>query len=312
VLGDTRAALNAGQLANSRGALGGTPNTTLGGALGAGAGLLGMYSGIKQGGVVGYGGAAVGGLQAAAGVESVMGNLGAAGTLGAAAGYVAAPLALYSAIKGWQSGDTAGDTIRGAEAGAAVGSIIPGIGTVIGGVIGGAVGALSSAFGGGKTSQEATNAQSIDKTLAGASTSQRAAAIATMPPAQAFQMVQGYMNAHDNAPGHSEQIEQVFGKNGVGNMFQQMMPAVNAAVAKNPALKSLNATQMYNQVVAPWLKSKGATISASTKDVKGNPEGQNLIDAVTGMLGGWMNGSVNSKSSLGIAGQAMNIPIYGG
>jgi hypothetical protein len=120
------------------------------------------------------------------------------------------------------------------------------------------------------------------------------------------------MNAHNNSPGHSEQIEQVFGKNGVSNMFQQMMPAVNAAIAKNPSLKGLSPSQLYSKVVAPWLKSKGATISASSKDVKGNPEGQNLIDAVTGVLGAWQNHSINSKTPMGIAGQSLNIPVYGG
>jgi hypothetical protein len=268
--------------------------------------------GIQKGGVTGYGGAVVGGLRAASGIESLIGNAGMAGTLGMAAGYVAAPLALYSAIKNWQSGKTGADAIQGMEAGAAIGSVIPGIGTVIGGVIGGAVGAISSAFGGGSSSTEALGDRSLDKVLAGANNQQRAAAIATMPAPKAFQMVQGYMNAHDSSPGHSEAIQQVFGKNGVNNMFQQMMPAINQAIAKNPSLKNLSASDMYSKVVAPWLKSKGATISASTKDVKGNPEGQNLIDAMTGIIGGWMNGSVNSRSSLGIAGQSMNIPIYGG
>jgi hypothetical protein len=307
--GNTGAALNAGQLYNRYNG----NSATLGGALGAGAGMLGMYSGLKTGGVMGYGGAAVGGLQTAAGVESMMGNMGAAGALGSAAGYVAAPLAVYSAIKNWQSGNTASDTIQGAEAGAAVGTaVLPGIGTAVGAVIGGAVGALSSAFGGGKTSTEATNTRSVNAQLAGATDAQRATAINTMSPAQAFQTVNGSMNAHDSSVGHSEPIQQVFGKNGVSNMFQQMMPAINSAVAKNPSLKNLNATQMYSQIVMPWLKSKGATINAAQRDVKGNPEGQNLIDAITSVIGDWQTGKINSKTALGVAGQSMNIPIYGG
>ena len=221
-MGYAQAGVNAGKIANINGAFGGA-GSTAGSMLGGAAGALGMINGVKQGGVLGYGGAAVGGLQMAGAAESLMGNAGAAGALGAAAGYVAAPLAVYSAIKNWQSGSTGSDALQGAEAGAAIGTmIVPGIGTVIGGVIGGAVGALSSAFGGGKSSAEATNAQRVDATLAGANVSQRAAAIATMPPAQAFQMVNGYMNAHDSSPGHSEPIQQVFGKNGVSNMFQQM------------------------------------------------------------------------------------------
>jgi hypothetical protein len=311
-MGYAQAGVNAGKIANINGAFGGA-GSTAGSMLGGAAGALGMINGVKQGGVLGYGGAAVGGLQMAGAAESLMGNAGAAGALGAAAGYVAAPLAVYSAIKNWQSGSTGSDALQGAEAGAAIGTmIVPGIGTVIGGVIGGAVGALSSAFGGGKSSAEATNAQRVDATLAGANVSQRAAAIATMPPAQAFQMVNGYMNAHDSSPGHSEPIQQVFGKNGVSNMFQQMMPAINSAVAKNPALKGASASTLYSKVVVPWLKSKGATINPAQRDVKGNPEGQNLIDAVTGVIGAWQSHAVTSKTSLGIAGQSMNIPLYGG
>jgi hypothetical protein len=64
-------------------------------------------------------------------------------------------------------------------------------------------------------------------------------------------------------------------------------------------------------VVAPWLKSKGATIDPATKDVKGNPEGQNLIDAITGFVGAWQAGAVNSSSLLGNGGEKMTMPIYG-
>lgn len=115
--------------------------------VGTGSSILGLYSGLKQGGVVGDTTAAVSAarLASSAGIVS--------GSVGAAAGYVAAPLAVYSAIQGYQSGDTKGDTIRGAEAGAAVGSaIFPGIGTAIGAAAGAVVGAISSWFGPGKPS----------------------------------------------------------------------------------------------------------------------------------------------------------------
>ena len=307
-LGNIQRGLGMASMAN--GALGG--GATLGGALGAAGGFLSAYNGFKQGGVMGYGSAVVGGLRGASGIASLMGNSQLAGSLGAAAGYVAAPLAVYSAIKNWKSGDTGSDAIQGAEAGAAVGSVVPGIGTVVGAVIGGAVGALSSAFGGGKTSQEASQARNVDQQLNSASDQQRAQALSTMTPAQSFQTINGYMNAHDQSVGHAEPIQLVFGKNGVSNMFQQMLPAINAAVAKNPSLKNLSPDQMYAKVVAPWLKSKGATINPSAKDVKGNSEGQNLIDSITNVVGDWMTGSINSKTALGVAGQSMNIPIYGG
>lgn len=119
------------------------------GSLNKGAGYLNnvanIYSGIQQGGALGYGNAAANSAQLAG---NLLGNT----ALSTAGGYVAAPLAVYNAINGWESGDTGGDAMRGAAAGASVGSIVPGVGTLIGGLVGGAVGALSSAFGPGKES----------------------------------------------------------------------------------------------------------------------------------------------------------------
>jgi hypothetical protein len=140
---------------------------------------------------------------------------------------------------------------------------------------------------------------------------QRAAAINQANPSTAYQMIQGYMNAHDNSPGHSEQIEQVFGRNGVNTMMSQMLPAINQAISQNPSLKNATPQQIYSQVVAPWLKSKGATIDPNTKDVRGNPEGQNLIDAITAFIGDWQSGKATSSSRLGINGETLNMPKFG-
>ncbi len=303
VRGDLQAGLGVGQL-GVRGNMFGSATPGVGYGLGAAGGVLGLYNGIKEGGVQGYGGAVVGGLRAASGVEGLLGNAGAAGTLGTAAGLVAAPLTLYSAIKGWRSGDTAGDTLRGAEAGFAVGG-------PIGAGVGALVGAASSALGGGKTSQEQTMDRSIDAQLQGANPQQRAQVIASMSPSQSVQMINGYMNAANNSAGHSEAIEQIFGKNGVNNMLGEMMPTINAAIAKNPALKNASAADLYSQVVAPWLKSKGATINPNQRDVKGNPEGQNLIDALTQTINLWQNGQFTSSSQVGNGGETVNIPAYG-
>jgi hypothetical protein len=308
-LGNLSRGVSAAQLANSRGMFGNQPG--LGGALGAAGGGLQFIQGMQRGGVSGYGSAMVGGLRAASGIETLAGNPAMAGTLGAAAGYIAAPLALYSAIKNWQSGNTGSDALQGAEAGAAIGSIVPGVGTVIGAVVGGLVGAASSAFGGGKTSGEASMARNVDQQLASASNQQRMSAIASMSPPQAFQMINGYMNAHDSSPGHSEQIQQVFGKNGVSNMMGQMLPAINTAIKKDPSLSKLSPQGLYDQVVAPWLKSKGASISPTTRDVHGNPEGQNLIDAITGFVGAWQTGAVHGTPVLGAGGETMTLPLYG-
>ena len=290
----------------------GGASSTLGAGLGAAGGFLGIVNGVQQGGISGYGGAAVGALRAGSGIASLAGNSALAGTLGAAAGYVAAPLAVYNAISNWQSGSTGSDALNGAEAGAAVGSIIPGIGTVIGAVIGGAVGAISSAFGGGKTSPEATQDRSMNAALNNDTTAQRAAAISTMSPAQSIQSIQGDMNAHTNSGTNSEQIQQVFGKNGVSNLVGQMMPAINSAIQKNPSYAKMSPQQLYTQVVTPWLKSKGATISGNSTDVKGNTEGQNLIDSITNVIGQWQSGAFTSKTPVGVGGQTINIPVYAG
>lgn len=116
--------------------------------LGDASNVLGIYSGLTQGGWKGDTSAALNATQLA----SKAGLIGAGA--GAVAGEIAAPLAVYNAVSNWQPHDTGGDTLRGAEAGAAIGSIVPGVGTVIGGVVGGAVGLISSFFGHGYDSSE--------------------------------------------------------------------------------------------------------------------------------------------------------------
>lgn len=116
--------------------------------LGAAGSALGIYSGIEKGGVTGYG-------QAAASAARLASSAGLASeAVGSAAGYIAAPLALYNFVDNWKAGATGHNAASGAAAGAAIGSIVPGIGTLIGGVIGGAVGAISSAFGSKDKSHE--------------------------------------------------------------------------------------------------------------------------------------------------------------
>jgi hypothetical protein len=291
--GQVGMALSAASMANRFGA--GIPGVAVA------SDVMGIYNGIQRGGVMGYGGAAVNAANLA--------NMAGAGIPGIP--FVSAALSTYNAVKNWQSGATGADALAGAEAGASWGTaVLPGIGTAVGAVIGGAVGAISSAFGGGRTSQEALGDRSLDAQTANMTNAQRMQIAMSMSPAQSFSTIQGYMNAHDNSPGHSEQIEQVFGKNGVSNMMGQMLPAVNAALLKNPQMRYLPPASLYSQVVVPWLKSKGATINPNTHDVKGNPEGQNLIDAITGFLGAWQGGMVNSQTPIGSGGQTMSIPSY--
>lgn len=310
VSGNASAALGAASLANKGGFLGQGPAAGYG--IGAAGGALSLYNGLQQGGVAGYGNAAIGGLRAGSGIAGLSGNSALAGQLGNIAGYAAVPLSLYNFAKNWQSGATGSDALQGAETGATIGSVVPGIGTLVGGLLGGAVGALSSAFGGGKTSAEAGMQRSVDATLNNTNAGTRAASIATMNPAQAFQYINGTMNAHNNSPGHSEGIEQVFGKNGINNLVGGMMPQINMALASGQISRSATPAQIYSQVVAPWLQSKGASINPNTVDVHGNNEGQNIIDSLQNLIGAWQQGSFTNKSKVGVAGQTVNIPAFGG
>jgi hypothetical protein len=315
--GEVSAATSAAKLGASVGQQTGTLSAGTAGTVGTlaadVANLANIYTGIQRGGAAGYGSAAVN-------AGAMYGRTGLAGST--IAGEVAGPLAsaysMYEFARNWQSGATGSEALQGASTGATVGatvgSFVPGIGTAIGAVagavIGGAVGAISSAFGGGRTSGEALADRSIDAELANAKDPQRADVLNQMNPSSAFQMINGYMNAHDSSPGHSEQIQQVFGKNGVSNMMGQMLPAINQAIAQNPSLKNASPQQLYSQVVAPWLQSKGATINPNTRDVKGNPEGQNLIDAITTFIGDWQSGKATSSTRLGINGETLNMPKF--
>lgn len=87
-LGEARAAVGAGRLANQLGAFGDN-SAAAGSALGGAGGVLGLYSGIKQGGVAGDTQAALGAAQAAAPIATAVGSslapaLAAAGPIGLA------------------------------------------------------------------------------------------------------------------------------------------------------------------------------------------------------------------------------------
>ena len=273
---------------------------------------------LQRGGVSGDVGAAANaaalyGLAGTKGIPGVMaaGQLPGASTATAIAAPLASALSIYNFARNWASGATGADAIQGAQMGATIGTeFLPGLGTLLGALAGGAFGAVTSAFGGGETSQEALMSRSIDQQLQGATPAQRAQALSTLSPAQSVQTIQGFMNAHDNSPVHSEAIEQVFGKNGVNNMLGQMMPAINQAIASGKVAANATPQQIYSQVVAPWLQSKGASVNPNQKDVHGNPEGQNLIDAITNTIGQWQSGQLTSQSNVGVGGQTLNIPAF--
>jgi hypothetical protein len=269
--------------------------------------VLGVIQGLQTGGISGYGQAGINMGSLAIKGLSATGEIapGVASEASSVLGYAAIPLSVYNFAKNWQSGNTWGDVMQGAETGAAIGSAIPGVGTLIGAGVGAAIGGISSAFGPGKISQEAGFTRSVDTSLAGATVAQRAQAMSTMSPAQSTQYIQGMMNAHDQSPGHAEPIQLVWGKNNASGFISDMTKQVNTAMASNPAIKSMTPQQIFQNVVYPWMSAKGATINPNQRGVTGNPEGQDLIDAITNVIGEWQGGSLTSQTPVGVAGQTI-------
>lgn len=247
VTGNAQAALGSASLANRAGAFGGA-SSSAGSALGIAGGGLGIYNGIQQGGVSGYGGAAVGALRVGAGAASLAGDSALSTGLGAAAGYAAAPLAVYNAVENYQSGNYVNNTLNDAAAGAAVGSVVPVIGTAIGAVVGGAIGLISSAIGPGKTDPETQDVnQLINATSAHGNTSQIAAGVQN----PYVQLAGLFDDKSSTLP-----MYQQYGRMGEQKFTQDFASQLNTAIQKDPALAS-NPQQAYNQVIAPWVQSMG-------------------------------------------------------
>ena len=247
----------------------------------------------------------MGALRAGSGVASLAGNSGLAGTLGSAAGYVAAPLAVYNAANNWKSGATGSDALQGAEAGAAIGStIVPGVGTIIGGIAGGLIGAASSAFGGGQTDPETKNWGSFINSTGGANATQAQVNAATqnMSPQSAFNLLTGVMDIKDNRI----PFVNAFGRMGETNVLNGMTSQINQAISSGKATKNMSPQQLYSQVVEPWLNSKGATITPETG-------GLQLQAVLQSLIGSWQNGSLTSSTPLDSGGQTNSkLPTYGG
>lgn len=224
----------------------GSNSSSVGTAAGEGANALGIYSGIKQGGVAGYGGAAVN----AAGLAENAGLISASSTFGQAIPVAGAALSLYNFGKNYQSGATGSDALNGAEAGAAVGSIVPGIGTVIGGVIGGAVGALSSAFGPGKKDAETANVQGlINATSSNGNNSQIAASVQN----PYVQLAGLFDDRSSTLP-----MYQKYGRMGEQKFTNDFATQINSALASGQITKNTPASQVYSQVIAPWVNGMGS------------------------------------------------------
>jgi hypothetical protein len=264
--------MGAAGLANKAGKFGGSPNAGVGAGLGVAGGALGLYNGIRQGGVQGYGNAAVGGLQAGSGVASLAGNSNLASGLGSAAGYAAAPLAVYGAVANYQSGDTGGDALRGAEAGAAVGSVVPVVGTAVGAIVGGAIGALSSAFGSGKVDPENSSFEGYTQAYNKAPPTQQSQIAASVQ--NPYQPLAGYFDLRSGQLKGQNPIYTTYGRKGEQKFTNDLISKVSDAKTQGIT----DPTQIYNNVVQPWISSMG-TWQDSNKNAM-----TSLIQNMTGQI----------------------------
>jgi hypothetical protein len=247
-------------------------NTDVGAGLGIVGGGLGIYNGLKQGGIQGYGQASVGALQVGSGAASLAGNTALSSTLGATAGEIAAPLAVYSAISNYQSGDTAGDAIRGAEAGAAVGSVVPVIGTAVGAIIGGAIGAASSAFGNGKVDPENKSFEGYTQAYNKAPAAQQAQMAASLQ--NPYQPLAGYFDLRANQMKGQNPIYSAYGRMGEQKFTNDLIGKVQQAQSGGVQ----DPQQIWNQTVQPWINSMG-TWNDSNKNAM-----TSLIQNMTGQI----------------------------
>ena len=227
---------------------------------------------------------------------------GLAGDAGTALGALGTGYSLYNEVNNYKSGATGSDALGGAETGAGIGTMIaPGIGTAIGGLLGGAVGALSSAFGGGKNDPETLAWNNVAKQAYS-----NPSVLGSESPSQLYENLSGIMDAKNNSPGHSTNLELHFGRAGEQRLMDQMTQQVNQALSANPSLKGDSASQLYSSVVEPWLQKSGAYIpSNAIVSSNGTMAGNTVNSLLTNLLGDWMNGSITPQSKLGIAGQTI-------
>lgn len=253
--GQAQAALGTAGLANRAGAFGGA-GSAVGSGLGVAGGILGAYNGIQQGGVQGYGSAAVGGLRAASGIANLAGDSGLASGLGSAAGYVGAPLSVYNAIANYQSGATGSDALNGAEAGASIGAFGGPVTAAIGAVIGGAVGAISSAFGNGKVDPENSNFNGFTQAYNAATTPQAKAQVAAST-ADPYLPLAGLFDLRSNQIKGNIPIVAQYGRQGEAQFTTDMFSQMNKAVDNGTISKTSSTDDIMSKVVQPWINSFG-------------------------------------------------------
>lgn len=286
--GYASAGVGATKLAANNGAFGSNSGAVGGAATQAG-NVLGIYSGIKQGG-------AAGDLQAA---NSAYGL--ATGTSGIP--IVGQGLAVYNFANNWQSGDTGGDALRGAEAGASIGSIAGPIGTVAGAVIGGAVGAISSAFGNGKVDPENSSFEGFKNAYNAAGTPQQKAAVAAST-ADPYQPLAGLFDLRSNQIGGNIPIYQQYGRMGEQKFVTDMFSQMNSAVQKGTISTSSSTADIMSKVVQPWINSFG-------KGQMNDPNGDAINAMISGIVDDYRTGDTAQLRAVGGDSPFMNIAPFG-
>ena len=135
---------------------------------------------------------------------------------------------------------------------------------------------------------------------------------ATLNPASAYQDLASVMSAENNSPGHSQPIEQVFGRMGEQNLMQQMTQHINSQIAAGRIPRTATPQQIYSQVVAPWLASKNAGI-ANQYTSNGQAEAPALQADLTSLIGYWQSGLLSAGSKVGSGGQTIaGLQAFGG
>lgn len=124
---------------------GGDTTKMLGRAGGALSGVANIIGGVQQGGVEGYGKAAIGAAQTAGKLGLL--SQGASQALGKAVPIVGAALSAKGAYDAAKVGDKKGAVTQGAMAGASIGSVVPVVGTAVGAAIGAVVGLVGASLG---------------------------------------------------------------------------------------------------------------------------------------------------------------------